>query len=146
MSLSCSSSCFKFSTFLFSGLKSSDAILEKMKCTLCDFQGFYEQQYQDHILTHKEVRKCKCCKFAALQQDTLIEHFKVTRFFFISCLFQRKSLAILIARLSSSSLLSCKNFNVANYSKSIKGINTKLGYLPIMTGCSCRTRGIPLES
>ena len=31
--------------------------------------------------------------------------------------------------LSSPSLLSCKNFNFARYSKSIKGIHTKLGIL-----------------
>ena len=44
----------------------------------------------------------------------------------LACLFQRKSQAIVIAR---SSLLSspCKNFNVAHYSKSNKGINSRLG-------------------
>ena len=44
---------------------------------------------------------------------------------FFTCLFQGKSQAIVITRLLSS----CKNFNVAHYSKSIKGINTKLGIL-----------------
>ncbi|XP_060569622.1 zinc finger protein 35-like [Ruditapes philippinarum] len=58
------------------GLKSSDAILEKMKCQLCDFQGYYEQQFQDHILTHKEALKCKCCKYACFQKDAMIEHFR----------------------------------------------------------------------
>ena len=50
---------------------------------------------------------------------------------FLACLFRRKSRAIVITRLLSSSLLSsglCKNFNVANYSKS-KVINTKCGIL-----------------
>ena len=42
----------------------------------------------------------------------------------LACQFQRKSQAIVITRLSP--LSSCKNFNVAHYSKSIKGINTKL--------------------
>ena len=44
-------------------------------------------------------------------------------------LFQRKSLAIVIARSSSSLSSSCKNFNVDNNSKIIKGISTKLGML-----------------
>ena len=47
-------------------------------------------------------------------------------------LFRSKSRAIEIVRSSSlllSSLLSCKNFNVAHYSKSINDINTKLGIL-----------------
>ena len=45
-------------------------------------------------------------------------------------LVRRKSRAIEIAKSSlSSSSLSCKNFNVAHYSESIKGINAKLGIL-----------------
>ena len=48
-------------------------------------------------------------------------------FAFLACIFWRKSQAIVIARSSLLLLLSCKNFNVAHYSKSIKGINTKLG-------------------
>ena len=44
---------------------------------------------------------------------------------FLARLFLKKSRAIVIARSLLSS--SCKNFNVAHYSKSIKGINTKLG-------------------
>ena len=45
--------------------------------------------------------------------------------------FRRRSRAIVITRSSLlSSLFSpCKNFNVAYYSKSIKGIDTKLGIL-----------------
>ena len=46
---------------------------------------------------------------------------------FLARLFRRKSWAIVIAR--SSSLSSCKNFNVAHYSKSTEGINIKLGIL-----------------
>ena len=42
---------------------------------------------------------------------------------------QRKSQASVIARSTSLLSLSCKNFNVAHYSKSIKGIITKLGIL-----------------
>ena len=45
----------------------------------------------------------------------------------LACPFHRKSKAIVIARLSS--LSSCKNFNVACYSKSIKSIHTKHGML-----------------
>ena len=48
------------------------------------------------------------------------------RFIYLACLFQRKSQAIVIARLLS---VSYKNFNVDHYSKSIKGINTKLAIL-----------------
>ena len=46
---------------------------------------------------------------------------------FLACLFQRKSQALVITRSSSASLLSCKNFNLAHYSKCVKGINSKLG-------------------
>lgn len=62
---------------VFSGLKASDAHLEKLKCPICDFQAYYEQQYQDHILIHEAVTKCKCCKFASFEKETLIEHYKV---------------------------------------------------------------------
>ena len=41
----------------------------------------------------------------------------------LSYLFRRKSIAIVIPRSSSS----CKNYNVAHCSKSLKGINTKHG-------------------
>ena len=45
----------------------------------------------------------------------------------LACPFRRESQAIVITR--TSSLLSCKPFNVANRCKSVKGINTKLGIL-----------------
>ena len=45
---------------------------------------------------------------------------------FLARMFQRKSWAFVIARASSLSS-SCKNFNVAHYSKNIEGINIKLG-------------------
>ena len=51
----------------------------------------------------------------------------------------------MIPRLSSSSL-SCKNLNVAHYSKSIKGIKSGLEYLLIMSKCSGRTRGRTLKA
>ena len=47
--------------------------------------------------------------------------------FIFSCLFQRKIRATVIAR--SSSLSFCKNFDVADNSKNIKHMNTKLGIL-----------------
>ena len=48
----------------------------------------------------------------------------------IACLFRGKTQAIVIVRSLMSFLLSlCKNFSEADYSKSIKGINTKLGIL-----------------
>ena len=56
----------------------------------------------------------------------------------------KKRQAIVIASLLL--LLSCRNFNVAHYSKSFKGINTKLEYLLIMTRCSCKTRDITLKA
>ena len=49
----------------------------------------------------------------------------------------------MIARLSSSSF---NDFNVAYYSKSIKGINTNLASLLIMTRCSCKAWGITLKA
>ena len=45
---------------------------------------------------------------------------------FLARLFQRKSQARSLSLLSS---LACKIFNVVHYSKSVKGINTKLGML-----------------
>ena len=55
-----------------------------------------------------------------------------TNFFlfqFLVCLFGTRR-AVVIARSSLLLSLSCKKFiNVANYSKSIEGINTKLGFL-----------------
>ena len=44
---------------------------------------------------------------------------------FVAQLFPRKSRAIVIAR-SSMFWSSCKTFNIAHYSKSIKDINTRL--------------------
>ena len=64
---------------------------------------------------------------------------------FLTCLFQRKSRAIVIS--VSSLLFLCKNFNVAHYSESIEGIRTpNLEYFLIMTRCSCKTRGITLTA
>ncbi|XP_052260585.1 uncharacterized protein LOC127864763 isoform X2 [Dreissena polymorpha] len=59
------------------GLKASEVFLEKLKCRKCGYQGYYEQQYQDHIATHTEdILKCKCCKFVTFEKDDLIVHFK----------------------------------------------------------------------
>lgn len=63
------------------GLKASDRELEKMKCPKCDFQGYYVQQYRNHIATHgDDIQKCKCCSYLSLDGDELIEHFKVECF------------------------------------------------------------------
>ncbi|KAH3898087.1 hypothetical protein DPMN_022286 [Dreissena polymorpha] len=63
---------------MVSGLKASEVFLEKLKCRKCGYQGYYEQQYQDHIATHTEdILKCKCCKFVTFEKDDLIVHFKV---------------------------------------------------------------------
>ena len=51
---------------------------------------------------------------------------------FLACLFCRKSLAIVMIARSSSLSSSCKNFNVANYSKKIKVLTPNLEYLLIM--------------
>ena len=48
---------------------------------------------------------------------------------FLACLFWGKCWDIAITRSLSLSSLSCKNFNVAHYSKNIKCIITKLGIL-----------------
>ncbi|BFZ25071.1 hypothetical protein BsWGS_28110 [Bradybaena similaris] len=59
------------------GLKASDRELEKMKCPKCDFQGYYVQQYRNHIATHgDDIQKCKCCSYLSLDGDELLEHFK----------------------------------------------------------------------
>ena len=62
-----------------------------------------------------------------------------------TCLFWRKSLAIMIARLLSLLLLSCKHFNVAHYSKSGLGINIKLGILALHDKMQLQKRGITLK-
>ncbi|KAL3883735.1 hypothetical protein ACJMK2_029970 [Sinanodonta woodiana] len=59
------------------GLKSTESDLEKLKCPKCNFQGFYQQQYQSHIMTHAEdICRCKCCNYVTLDKDELLEHFK----------------------------------------------------------------------
>ncbi|KAK3595055.1 hypothetical protein CHS0354_002341 [Potamilus streckersoni] len=59
------------------GLKSTESDLEKLKCPKCNFQGFYQQQYQSHIITHSEdICRCKCCNYVTLDKEELLEHFK----------------------------------------------------------------------
>ncbi|ESO92219.1 hypothetical protein LOTGIDRAFT_190955 [Lottia gigantea] len=60
------------------GLKASESELEKLKCLKCDFQGYYTQQYQDHISTNHsdDISKCKCCNFYTFDREELLEHFK----------------------------------------------------------------------
>ena len=65
---------------------------------------------------------------------------------FLACLFRRKSRAIVISSSSSSLLLSRKNFNVAHYSKGIKGINTNLGTLAYHDKMELQDKGHNSES
>ncbi|XP_005097960.1 uncharacterized protein LOC101852766 [Aplysia californica] len=59
------------------GLKASERELEKLKCPKCDFQGYYSQQYRNHIATHgDDIQKCKCCSFISLDSEELLAHFK----------------------------------------------------------------------
>ncbi|KAK7492030.1 hypothetical protein BaRGS_00016694, partial [Batillaria attramentaria] len=59
------------------GLKARESELEKLKCPKCDFQGYYVQQYQDHIASHAgDIHKCKCCNFLTFNKDDLLQHFK----------------------------------------------------------------------
>ncbi|RUS81118.1 hypothetical protein EGW08_011104, partial [Elysia chlorotica] len=59
------------------GLKASERELEKLKCPKCDFQGYYAQQYRNHIATHgDDIQKCKCCSFISLDPEELLQHFK----------------------------------------------------------------------
>ncbi|XP_052807532.1 uncharacterized protein LOC128236602 isoform X2 [Mya arenaria] len=59
------------------GLKASELQLEKLKCPKCDFQCYYEQQYQDHIGTHGDlVHHCKCCNYVSFSKQELVSHFK----------------------------------------------------------------------
>lgn len=63
---------------MISGLKSSEDELEKMKCIKCNFQAYYEQQYQSHIATHTDdIHKCKACNFVSFEKDDLLAHFRV---------------------------------------------------------------------
>ena len=69
----------KFYFHYFSGLKSSEDELDKMRCVKCNFQAYYDQQYQDHIATHTEdVSKCKCCSYVTFDKDDLLIHFRVS--------------------------------------------------------------------
>ncbi|GFO13802.1 Zinc finger y-chromosomal protein 1 [Plakobranchus ocellatus] len=59
------------------GLKASERELEKLKCPKCDFQGYYAQQYRNHIASHgDDIQKCKCCSFLSLDTEELLQHFK----------------------------------------------------------------------
>ena len=63
---------------IFIGLRASNVSLQKLKCSKCDFQAYYEHQYQEHIATHTDqTLKCKCCKFVAFEKSDLVDHFKV---------------------------------------------------------------------
>ena len=63
---------------IFVGLRASNVSLQKLKCSKCDFQAYYEHQYQEHIATHTDqTLKCKCCKFVAFEKSDLVDHFKV---------------------------------------------------------------------
>ena len=46
----------------------------------------------------------------------------------------------------TSSLTSCKNFNVTNRTQKVFKVTPNLEYLLIMTGCSCKTRSITLQA
>ena len=61
------------------GLKTSESDLERLKCPRCEYQAYYEQQYQEHIANAHvdEVHRCKCCNFATFDKDSLLAHFKV---------------------------------------------------------------------
>ena len=64
---------------------------------------------------------------------------------FLACLFQRKSQAVVIARSLLLATL-CKTFKVAHYSKSIKGINIKLGILAHLDKVQLQGKGHNSES
>ena len=50
-----------------------------MKCIKCNFQAYYEQQYQSHIATHvDDIQKCKACNFVAFEKEDLLAHFRVS--------------------------------------------------------------------
>ncbi|XP_013410675.1 zinc finger and BTB domain-containing protein 17 [Lingula anatina] len=60
------------------GLKATESELEKFKCPKCDFQGYYKNQYQNHIATHTEdIVKCKCCGYLSFDPEDVNQHFKV---------------------------------------------------------------------
>ena len=65
----------------------------------------------------------------------------------IACLFRRKGRTVVIVRSLMSFLLSwCKNFSEADYSKTIKGINTKLGILAHHDKMQLQDKGIKLKA
>ena len=66
------------------------------------------------------------CYYTCTSNIAFIFFLKIS---FIGHLFWRKCRVVVIVRLSSLLLASCKNFKVAHYSESIKDINTKLGIL-----------------
>ncbi len=69
---------------LILGLKATESELEKLKCAKCDYQAYYQQQYQDHISSHSEdINKCKCCNYLTFDKDDLLKHFKVSTSYFM---------------------------------------------------------------
>ena len=74
----------------------------------------------NHFYKHLE------CTLIFVKKHPAVKHFIPVCI--LTCLFWWNSQAIVITR-SLLLLFSCKNFNVAHYSKSMKGINTKVGIL-----------------
>ncbi|CAI9729155.1 XP_029640697.2LOW QUALITY PROTEIN: uncharacterized protein LOC115215614 [Octopus vulgaris] len=60
------------------GLKATENDLERLRCNKCQFQAYYQQQFQEHLSTnHPEtVQKCKCCTYVSLDKTDLYNHFK----------------------------------------------------------------------
>lgn len=60
------------------GLKTYEHDLDHLRCSKCQFQSYYPQQLQEHLLTeHTEsVEKCKCCTYVSLDKTELLNHFK----------------------------------------------------------------------
>ena len=66
--------------FVMSGLHTTQEGLSHLKCPQCDFQGFYEEQYTDHVRKHTEcaLERCKCCSYVCFRNDELIAHYLVS--------------------------------------------------------------------
>ncbi|XP_074645968.1 uncharacterized protein LOC141902222 [Tubulanus polymorphus] len=59
------------------GLKANEDYLNKLRCRLCDFQAFFNHQYQDHLFKNhsSHLIKCRCCSFLTFDKESLTSHF-----------------------------------------------------------------------
>ena len=100
--------------------------------------------YVTHVSKINDNKLFSYCSWLiiSIERDILSTKKQIVIF---SLSFRRNSWAIVITR-SSLSAASCKNFNVAHYSKSIKDISTKLGIVAHHDNVQFQGKGHNCES